>query len=227
MKIKSENFLISLNNNNIHNTFLFYGPNFGLINLLYKKAISILSVDLNDPFNVCKIDGNDFKDNPSILKDNISTFSMKGNKRTVLLDLTYITMTKTIEKIILDALKENIDDYLLLIKANNLGSKNELVKFVESLENGVLIPCYEDNNNNVTTQISDLFNQYGFVFSTNFLSILSSKFNSDTSINLMEIKKLENFLIDNDKVTENMILSLITDNADLNLNKIIFFRYNL
>ena len=31
-------------------------------------------------------------------------------------------------------LEENNSDYLLLIKANNLGSKNDLVKFIENLE---------------------------------------------------------------------------------------------
>ena len=56
----------------------------------------------------------------------------------------------------------------------------------------------------------------------------------------MEIKKLEIFLIDNENITEAMILSLITDNINININKVIqlcssgkieealyFFRYNL
>ena len=220
MKVKSENFLISLKKNT-HNIFLLYGPNFGLVNLLYKKSIVLLSIDLNDPFNVSKIDGSQLQDNPSIFHDNISTFSISKDKRTILLDLTYITINKSIENNILKVLKENNDDYLLLVKANNLGSKNELVKFIENLDNGILVPCYEDNTNNVKLQIAKLFNQHSFTCSANFLSTLSSKFNSDTSINLMEINKLESFLIDNENITEEMILSLITDNIDINLNKII------
>ena len=222
MKIKSENFFNSFKkNNNLHNVFLLYGPNFGLVNLLYKKTIDLLSIDINDPFNVSKIDGNEFKDNPSILNDNISTFSMSEDKRAVLLDLTYITINKTIEGAILNTLKEKSNYFFLLIKANNLGSKNELVKFIEKLDTGILVPCYDDDTNKVKIQISKLFNQYKFTFSSNFLSLLSSKFNSDTSINLMEIKKLESFLIDNENVTEEMILSLITENIDINLNKVI------
>ena len=222
MKIKSDKFLTLLQNDKIsYNIFLFYGPNFGLINLIYKKSIDSLSIDLNDPFNVSKIDGNDFKENPSILNDNISTLSVTRDKRVILLDLTYITVNKTIEGAILDTQKEKNNDYLLLIKANNLSSKNELVKFVEKLENGILVPCYEENISEVEIQISRLFNRYKLKFSPNFLSVLSSKFNSDTSINLMEIKKLETFLINNQNITEEMILSLITDNIDINLNKII------
>ena len=200
---------------------MFYGPNFGLINLIYKKTILLLSIDLNDPFNVSKIDGNEFKDNPSILNDNISTFSMTKDKRVVLLDLTYVTINKVIENIILNTIKEKNNDFLLLIKSNNLGSKNELVRFIEKLDNGILVPCYEENSNNIKIQISRLFNQYKLIFSPDFVSTLSSKFNSDTSINLMEIKKLESFLMDNENITEERILSIVTDNIDINLNKII------
>ena len=222
MKIKSENFLTTFNNyKNSHNIFLLYGTNLGLINLIYKKTIDLLSIDLNDPFNVSKIDGNEFKDNPSILGDNISTFSMNKDKRAVLLDLTYITINKTIESKILNVLNEKNDNYLLLIKACNLGSTNELVKFIEKLDNGILVPCYEENTNNIKMQISTLFSQYKFRCSPDFVSILSSKFNSDSLINLMEIKKLEIFLIDNENITEAMILSLVTDNINININKVI------
>ena len=222
MKVKSENIITLLENNKfLRNVFLLYGPNYGLVDLLYKKIINILSINLKDPFNVSKIDGNAFKDNPSTLSDNISTFGMSKDKRTVLLDLTHITLNKIIEDTILKTLKEKNDDYLLLIKASNLGSKNELVRFIEKLDNGVLIPCYEENTNEVKIQITKLFNQYKFKCHPDFVSTLSSKFNSDSSINLMEIKKLEIFLIDNENITEEMIISLITDNKNINLNKVI------
>ena len=222
MKIKPENFLTSVKiYKDSHNIFLFYGPNFGLVNFLYKKSVDLLSINLNDPFNVSKIDGNEFKDNPFLLNDNISTFSMSDDKRAVLLDLTYIIINKTIEALIVNTLKEKGNDYILLIKANNLGSKNELVRFIEKLDNGILVPCYDEDTNTVKTHISKLFNKYRFTFSPDFISTLILKFNSDTSINLMEIKKLESFLIDNKNVTEETILSLIADNNDINLNKII------
>jgi DNA polymerase III subunit delta len=222
LKIKSENFLTLFKNNyGSHNILLFYGPNFGLVNLLFKRSIELLSIDLNDPFNVSKIDGNEFKDNPYILNDNVSTFTTNNDKRTILLDLNYITINKTIESIILNTLKEKTEHYLLLIKASNLGTKSELVRFIGKLDNGIVVPCYDEDTSEVKTQIAKLFNKYRFTFSPAFLSLLCSKFNSDTSTNLMELNKLESFLIDNDEVTEKMILSLITDNIDINSYKIV------
>jgi DNA polymerase III subunit delta len=222
LRVKSENFLSSLKKSiNSNKVLLLYGPNLGLINLLYKKTIDILSIDSNDPFNVSKIDGTQFKDNPSVLNDCISTFSISKDKRTVLLDLTYVKINKTIENSILSSLNEKNNDYFLLIKANNLGSKNELVRFVEKFNNGILVPCYDEDTNKVKILLLKLFEKHGFTFSNDFVSMLSSKFNSDTAINLMEIKKLDTFLIDNQNITEELILSLITDNININLNKII------
>ena len=133
MKIKSENFLSHIENNvNFYNLILFYGPNFGLIEVLYNNAIQTLSINKNDPFTVSKIDGNEFKENPSLLHDNISTFSMISDKRTVLLNLVHVTINKTIENIIINVLKEETYNYEIIIKANNLGSQNNLVKYIES-----------------------------------------------------------------------------------------------
>ena len=56
---------------NINIIFL-YGSNIGLINLIYKKTLEILKIDINDPFNVSKINGDEFKEKPLILNDNIN-----------------------------------------------------------------------------------------------------------------------------------------------------------
>ena len=71
---------------NINIIFL-YGTNIGLVNLTYEKTLKILEIDTNDPFSVSKIDGDEFKDNPSILHDNINTLGIFSEKRFILLDL--------------------------------------------------------------------------------------------------------------------------------------------
>ena len=57
---------------NINIIFL-YGTNIGLVDLIYKKTLQILEINTNDPFSVSKIDGDEFKDNPSSLNDNVNT----------------------------------------------------------------------------------------------------------------------------------------------------------
>lgn len=222
MKIKSENYLNYIKHNiNTNNLILFHGTNYGLVDLLFKKTLEILKVDINDPFHVSKIDGHVLKEKPYILLDNISTLSLLKNKKIVLLDLTLITTNKNIETTILNAIKEGNNEFVLIIKANNLGVQSDLVKYSQSNKSSLLIPCYSDNNENLRHQIYKLFEHYNVQFSKEFINNLISKFSSDALINAGEIAKLENFLINNENISEIALFELISDNVDTNINKII------
>ena len=104
MKINADFYLskLKVKFEDINIIFLF-GSNSGLIDLLFKKTLETFKISLNDPFSVSKIDGNEFKDNPSILFDNINTLSVFSDTRFVILDLMYISITKNIENIILES----------------------------------------------------------------------------------------------------------------------------
>ena len=146
MKIKSDIFSEHIKNNIKQNKIIFlYGSNFGLIDLLYNKAITLLQINTNDPFNVCKIDGNEFKENPSILEDNINTFSMFSENKFILLDLSHTSSSLNLDNIILETVAKENDNYLLIIKAGNISSQNKLIKYFEKSNNCVLTPCYEED----------------------------------------------------------------------------------
>ena len=221
MKIKSENFINFINNDlNIFKFILLYGSNIGLVNLLFTKAINVLSIDVNDPFNVSKFYSQNLIDDPFILIDTITTFTMTSDKRIILLDLTNISLRKNIIDNIMTSLSSEVGDYLVIIKADNLGAMNELVKFTQNSKFGILVPCYEDSANQIKLEISSILKENNFKFSDSFLSHLSTKFSNDSSINKMEFDKLRNFLINNKEVTETVLLSLVTDNTNVNLNKL-------
>jgi len=112
LKIKSDVFLqFFRQNKNKYNVIFLFGHNDGLVDLLFRDTIKILEVDGNDPFSVSKIDARELKENPSILNDNLSTISMFGEKRYVLLDLLYNTLSKKMEETILDNIKEDNNHY--------------------------------------------------------------------------------------------------------------------
>ena len=129
MKINSKHFEHYLEENLEKTNIIFlYGTNTGLVELFYKKTLTTLGVDTNDPFNVSKIDGIELKDNPSILHDNICTLSMFSQKRLIVLDLINISITKNVEKIILEAIEKINEDNFLLIKCGNL-KQNTFLKY--------------------------------------------------------------------------------------------------
>ncbi len=221
MKINSKYFEYNLKENLEHVNIIFlYGTNIGLVELLYEKTIRILGVDTNDPFTVSKIDGNTFKENPTILHDSICTLSIFTQKRFIILDLMYISVTKNIENIILEAIEKINKDNFILIKCGNL-KQNAFLKQFQNKKNSLLTPCYEENNNTIYSAIYNLFSKHELNFSETFMKNLSLKFNSDSLTNKMEIDKIDTFLENNKNVTEQMIFSLVSNNNDANLSKVI------
>ena len=202
------------------NIIFFHGTNVGLVDLLYKKTLEFLEIDTNDPFNVSKIDGNEFKDNPTVLHDNINTLSVFSEKRSILLDLMHVSVNKNLESIILESVKTENENYLLLIKAKSL-KVNSFIKYFQNLNNAILVSCYEEKINTIQSKLSNLFSKHKINFKEDFLKNLIFKFSENSLINEMELEKLDIFLTENKNVTEEMIFSIISQNDDINLNKII------
>jgi len=156
LKVRVDNYLQFLKkNHNKYNIIFLYGYNDGLVNLLFRDTIKILGVDENNPFLVSKLDANELKENPSILNDNLSTISIFKEKRFVLLNLLYFTFSKAIEKTILDNLnRQQNGDFVLIIKAGNLSSQSALIKQLQTSDNCILVPCYEDEPNNIKIEFA-------------------------------------------------------------------------
>ena len=204
---------------NINIIFL-YGTNFGLVELMYKKTLEILKIDTNDPFKVSKIDGDELKNNPSILDENINTLSVFSEKRLILLDLMHISIDKNLETFILEAVQTENDNYLLLIRASNL-KINSFVKHFQNINNAIIVPCYEEKTDTIYSKISDLFSKHKINFKKDFIKSLILKFSSNSLTNEMEVEKLDIFLTNNKNITEEKILTLLSKNDEINLNKII------
>ena len=223
MRVRVDNYLQFLKKNqDKYNIIFLYGYNDGLVNLLFRDTIKVLGVDENNPFLVSKLDANELKENPSILNDNLSTISIFKEKRFVLLNLLYFTFSKAIEKTILDNLnRQQNSDFVLIIKAGNLSSQSVLIKQLQTSDNCILVPCYEDEPNNIKNRIRNLFDKYSLVFSRDFLSTFVEKFSPNSLINERELEKLENLFLSNTKITESLLLSFIKNNEEISFNKII------
>ena len=217
MKVKAGQYLQFLNKNyDNHNIIFLYGTNNGLVNLLFNDTIKTLKIDENNPFLVSKIDGDELKENPTVLSDNLATISMFGEKKFIILNLLYSTISQTIEKLICDNITQKNNDFVLIIKAGNLSSNHNLIKFLQTSSNCILVPCYDEELDKIKTKINELFNEYNLVFSNDFMSNFYNKFSANSLVNKNEFEKLENFIFENKDISESLLLSFMTNNEDIN-----------
>ena len=222
MKVHANQYLKFLNKNyKNHNIIFLYGTNNGLVNMLCRDTIKYLKIDENNPFLVSKIDGNELKENPTVLSDNLATISMFGEKKFIILNLLYTTITQTIEKLISNNVSHKDNDFFLIIKAGNLSSNNNLIKFLQTSSNCILVPCYDEELDKIKTKIDELFNKYNLVFSNDFMSNFYNKLSANSLINESELEKLENLIFENKNISEPLLLSFMTNNEEINNNKII------
>ena len=222
MKVNANQYLQFLDKNyDNYNVIFLYGTNNGLVNLLFRDTIKFLKIDENNPFLVSTIDGDELKENPTVLVDNLKTISMFGEKKFIILNLLHSTISQIIEKLISDNITQKDKDFVLIIKAGNLSSKSNLIKFLQKLNNCILVPCYDEEPDKIKTKTRNLFNKYNLVFSNDFMSNLYKKFSTNSLVNESELEKLENFIIENKDVSESLLLSFLTNNEDINNNKII------
>ena len=189
--------------------------------MLFQDTIKSLKIDENNPFLVSKIDGNELKENPTVLSDNLATITMFGEKKVILLNLLYTTITQTIEKLISDNITQKDNDFVLIIKAGSLSSKSNFIKFLQTSSNCILVPCYDEELDKIKIKIDELFNKYNLVFSNDFMSNFYNTFSANSLVNQNEFEKLENFMFENKDISESLLLSFMANNEDINNKKII------
>ena len=70
-------------------------------------------------------------------------------------------------------------------------------------------------------ELSVLFNKHNLIFQEKFITKLTQRFNSDTLTNKMEINKLDDFLTNNQYVSQETILELVSNNTVIIFDKVV------
>ena len=122
MKIKE--YLIDdylLNPEDSINLFFFIGPDTGLTDERITKLSKTLKIDLNNPFNVSKIDQSDLEKNPTKLLDESLTYSLSSEKRFVFLKIYSESVPSSIVKSVKNLINNfPLNDAKIIISARNL-----------------------------------------------------------------------------------------------------------
>ncbi len=142
----------------MNNIYLLYGTDKEIINNELKKIIK--NIDNNDitKYSIDSVDIN------NIIRD-ISTISMFGNKRIVIVDNAYIfTANKSIENlnILEEYIKNNkFDNYLIFITYNDkIDTRKKITKIIK--EKGKIIECKKGDKNYLEDYIKEYLNNNNY-----------------------------------------------------------------
>lgn len=170
---------------------LVYGPDEGLVReriaLLAKSAVA----DINDPFNVAEFSAHVLDDNPARLSDEALSISMMGGRRVVIVRNAGDGVTKPLESLLATL---TTDGNLVLIEAGNLTPRSSLRILCESAANAAALPCYVDDERDLTRVIADGLRAQGFTISSDALTFMAANIVGDRGITRSEIDKLVTYM---------------------------------
>ncbi len=130
---------------------LVYGPDSGLASERCDIIGKTIVEDLNDPFNVAALSLSTLIDDPARLMDEANAMSMMGGQRLIKINDGGDKLT-----VLLKSYLENpSESSLVLIKAGELSPRSSLRKLCEGAKNAAAIPCYVEDERDVSRFIRD------------------------------------------------------------------------
>ena len=135
---------------------LFYGQDQGLINENALALAQQLVPDLNDPFSVNTLSGEQITADPALLFDSASTLPPMGGKRLIRISNITDTATKHIQTL----LTNPPTDCVIVMTSQSVNTRAKLVKLLDTNPQAASIGCYADTTQQLTKLANEIFSQH-------------------------------------------------------------------
>lgn len=196
---------------------LVFGRDEGLVRERADLISKLVAPDLSDPFQVAKPSGEDIKNAPSILLDEIAALSMMGGRRLVRVDGAGNEVTESAKL----AIESNQGDGLLVITGGDLKPTSSLRKLMEGAKNTLAIACYEDNARDLMGLVQSVLADAGLSATRDATMYLVDNLGGDRMVSRSELDKLVLYKGPNSgQVTLEDAKACVGDTAALGLNQI-------
>jgi DNA polymerase-3 subunit delta len=173
-----------------------YGPDQGLVTERGAIMAKTQVPDLNDPFNVAMLTGDQLLDDPARLNDEAFAQSLMGGNRLVYIRDAGDSLTPLLK----DYLKEPSRDTLVIVEAGELGTKSSLRALAEKNENAAAVPCYVEDERDLTRFLQNAAKDSGYGIDRDALAALAGALVGDRAVARGEFEKLITYkLSDSDK----------------------------
>lgn len=165
-----------------------YGPDHGLVRERADIMGKTVVLDLNDPFQVANLTGDQIKDDPAILADEANAISMMGGKRLVRVKDGADGMTPTVQAY----LENPNDNAVIIIEAGNLTPKSSLRKLTEKkdLHTITSVPCYVDSEDDVAGLVNRMMQDANIRAEPDAVRLIASKVAGDRKRVQSEVEKI-------------------------------------
>src|SRR5215468_1120368 len=124
-----------------HPVVLVFGPDSGLVRERAEALIRASVDDVNDPFSLARLDGDELAGEPTRLVEEATTIPLFGGRRAVWVKAGGRNFAPAVEALLAAA----SPDCRVVIEAGDLRRNAPLRVLIERARNAAALPCYEDD----------------------------------------------------------------------------------
>ena len=188
---------------------LIYGKNEGFKNQTTKNLIR--------DKNYTSYDEKEILENTQDFLENLYSKSLFENEKIIIIK----RVTDKIYQIFNEILNKNLEDITLIFNSENLEKKSKLRSFFEKDTRCICIAFYPDNEQTLLKIASNYFRQKKISISQSNINKIVNKVNGDRENLFNEILKLENFIKNGKKLTDQDIIKLTNLSENISISELV------
>ena len=187
-----------------YNFYLFYGNNEGLKEEIIKNLF-----EKNYQNKIYRYEEKEILDNQSSFFEGVLSNSFFDKEKLIIINRATDRIKSTIEELF----EKKIKDVNFILNSKNLEKKSVLRKLFEKEKKIICIPFYEDNNQTLSSIVSQFFRVKKISISQQLINKLVERCRGDRKNLNNELEKIENYSLDKKNITFEEIIKL-TNLAD-------------
>lgn len=196
---------------------LLYGPDMGLVRERADALIASAVDDLNDPFSLVRLDGDELAAEPSRLVDEAMTVPLFGGRRAIRVRAGSRSFASGVDTLA----DSNVRDCRIVIEAGDLRPESPLRKACERAKNAVAIACYPDGERDLARLIDDELRLSNLRIAPDARATLTSLLGGDRRASRNELRKLTLYAHGRSEVTLDDVMAVVADASELKIDPIV------
>lgn len=194
---------------------LVYGPDEGQVRERARMMAQTVVSDINDPFNVVELSGDKLSETPSRLLDEAQSISMLGGRRVIRLRDADDKVAKSVEET-LAVLRAG--DNLIIVEAGELNPRSSLRLLFERAENAAAVPCYVEDERDISRVLADGFKAQGYSIPSDALNYMSANVVGDRGVARSETEKVITYMGAQKNIALEDIIACVGNSASLSFD---------
>jgi len=196
---------------------LIFGPDAGLVGERVSALLKASVDDINDPFALARLEGEEVAAEPARLTEEAQTMPLFGGRRAVWLKAGSRNIAPAVETL----LGAPLADCRVVIEAGDLRRNAPLRVLCERARNAAALPCYADSERDRARLIDEEMRAAGLALAPEARALLIPLLGGDRAASRSELRKLALYAQGRGQVGVDDVAAVVSDASALALEDIV------